>query len=112
ASAALPAGLYLTALQWEEPVLGKIVFRPLQPMQFFPLPVQQGQTFSSAGFDPESRVALSLRGQFTGRKRIDACGALIDTWELKLSEVMLLPDGQLTIDATHDIATQYGGLSV
>ena len=56
-------------------------------MQFFPLPVQQGQTFSSAGFDPETRVALSLRGQFTGRKRIDACGALMSRLPMTSAKV-------------------------
>ena len=109
---AQPGGLYLAAMQWDDPLFGNLTFAPVQPMQFLPLPVQQGQTFASGGADPQRQTAMTLRGQVTGKKRVDACGSLIDTWEVTMSEVIATPQGEFDVTGVLDIATQYGGLSV
>jgi hypothetical protein len=111
--AAQQGGLYLSAMQWDDPILGKGVFRPLLPMQFLPLPITPGQSVTSTGFDPEHGVSMTLRGGVGAeKKRVDACGSLIDAWELNLTQVIVTPEGELNITATYAIATQYGGLSV
>jgi len=107
------AGLYIDSLQWKQDLLfGDLTFKPLQPVLFLQLPVQQNAQYASAGTDPVHHASMTLQGQVTGKKRVDACGSLIDTWEVNVTEHIVAGAKEIELTATYDIATQYGGISV
>jgi hypothetical protein len=105
-------GLYLAALQWKDMLFGTVTFRPTSPMLFLQTPVVQGESFTSTGADPQHKTSMLLRGQVAGKKRVNACGKIIDTWQLEVTEVLTTTSTVVRITATYDIATQYGGISV
>ena len=55
---------------------------------------------------------MTLKGQVTRRVRVDACGQLIDTWEVDMTQQVVTSNAEWQITAVYDIATQYGGISV
>lgn len=87
-------------------------FAPEPPIKFLPLPVRAGLTLGegNAGVDGESLAALSQTGTVEGRKRVDVCGVVIDTWFVNASQEYLAPNGtSYSIDYDYSVATHLGG---
>jgi hypothetical protein len=58
------------------------LFHPAAPLLLVPLPVQPGGTFSSLASDPTTGAVTYLKGTVVRRARVDACGAIIEGWEV------------------------------
>lgn len=109
---AQPGGLYVVAMDWEDVLLGKAMFRPTQPMLLLPLPVVRDQQFTAVGVDPQHQISIKWQGSVSGTERIDACGSLVEAWVLDLSQMIVTSGGEFNTTSVLKIATQYGGLSV
>ncbi|MBK5308104.1 MAG: hypothetical protein JJD92_15570 [Frankiaceae bacterium] len=111
---ATPAGIYLSGLRWDDDVRGDLTFQPLGGgLLIFPLPAQQTTTpFAASQTDPASQTVVTLTGQVPGKKRVDLCGAVVDSFSLALTGTITTPTQQLTVTWNQQIATQFGGLSV
>ena len=102
-------------------------FTPSPPVTVMPLPAAAGATWNSVSSDPAATggpqqwVVEGLigdvddEGQYvvgSDRARVDACGALIEGWNVNLNIDITAPSVQLSYQANYVIATQYGGLPV
>ena len=57
-------------------------FQPATPVMLLPLPVIPGETFQSVGVDPIHGTTMVVNGTTLNRKRVDACGNVVDGWEV------------------------------
>lgn len=102
-------GILLTSLHWKDSVRGNFDFVPDQPLQFLPTPVNNGNTWSSAGTDPIDQTSIQLNGK-VARETVNACGVALDSYQVQISGTIVSPTFQLTWTANYDIGTQFGGL--
>lgn len=78
----------------------------------------EGDTWVSAGVDPDTNTAMYVSGAIVAREIVDACGELVDTYRFTLEEQFVnLDTGEtsgtpLQEPNTYNIATQYGALLV
>ena len=87
------------------------VFTPTPGVLLLPLPVITGEVFESAGVDPQTGATLHIQGTVGSRKQVDACGEMIDGWEVVATQTFTEPEGgQSTTNYTYIVATQYGSL--
>jgi len=108
-------GIYLTGMKWKDPVRGELSFVPVGGgVEIMPSPVNTSSTavFASSATDPNSLTTMTATGNVLGRKRIDVCGTLVDTWTVQLSGVLTSPNFRYQFAWRQQIATQYGGLDV
>jgi hypothetical protein len=110
-------GIYLVGLAWDDPIRGKLRFLPTgNGLWVLPSPVQlvAGSSIQYFGVatDPNTLTTLELNRNITGRKRVDACGRLIDTFTVEMTGVLTTPDVQRQLTWTMQVATSYGGLDV
>ena len=68
-------------------------FNPEPDVLILPLPVLAGERFQAVGVAPQSG-SLQVEGRVVERRRVDACGELVDGW---------------FVDATRNFATSEGG---
>jgi hypothetical protein len=88
-------------------------YRPLTAVKLLSTPADpNAAAWDSAGADPTSGMAMSYHGQVTGRKRVQACGQLVDSWEVQATARFVGPKGAVDQVITYNFATQYGGLIV
>jgi hypothetical protein len=111
------AGIYLVGMAWDDPVRGKLSFQPSgNGLWILPSPVQLAASSSvqyvGAATDPSTLATLALVRNVTGRKRVDACGALIDTFTVEMTGTLTTPDMQRQVTWTQQLATAYGGADV
>ena len=108
-------GIYLTGLKWKDPVRGELSFVPVWGgVEILPLPVNASSsaTFASSATDPNSLTTMTVTGNVLGKKRIDVCGTLVDTWTVQLSGALTGSDFRYQFAWRQQIATQYGGVDV
>jgi len=108
-------GIYLTGLKWKDPVRGELSFIPTGGgIEIMPSPVNTSSTavFASSATDPNSLTTMTASGNVLGRKRIDVCGTLVDTWTVQLSGAITGPNFKYQFAWRQQIATQYGGVDV
>ena len=117
--AAPAAGVYLTRLEARDAEGNTDSFIPQPPVEIAPFPAQQGQAFQGAGVDPSSGQVMQIpqgQGTVTGRARVNACGRLVDSWEVVINGQMTnaIAGSAATKDfvLTLNLATQYGGIFV
>jgi len=88
-------------------------FTPEPKIKVLPLPVRAGLTLGegNAGIDNGGSLAvLKQTGIVTGRKRVDACGVVIDSWFVNGDQEYVAPNGvSYKIDYDYSVATQFGG---
>ena len=115
--AATPAGIYLVGLAWSDPVRGTLSFEPTgNGIYVLPDPValstSGGAQYAGTGTDAGTLSTLTVIRNVTGRKRVDACGKLIDTYTVEMTGVLTTVSSQRQISWTQQLATPYGGLDV
>ncbi|MDQ1372859.1 MAG: hypothetical protein QOJ09_197 [Actinomycetota bacterium] len=76
---------------------------------YMPLPANPGTKWSSVGVDPKSGVTLSMDGTIVDHKRVDACGDIVDGWQVTSTQTFSGTDSQ-TIKYDFIVAPQYGGI--
>jgi hypothetical protein len=107
------AGLYLTAMAVQDtglPTSRVEKFAP--PILLMQFPGTDLPTWSAAGHDSVSQDTLTLNGAVTGHVPVDACGTVIDAWEVKADGTLVGPNQNLTLHLVYDVATQFGGIVV
>ncbi|HUQ38707.1 MAG TPA: hypothetical protein VM030_01010, partial [Acidimicrobiales bacterium] len=107
------AGLYVTFVATRAPGSATARFQPALPLKVVELPIVPSATFTTAGTDPASQVAVSWRSTVTTKTRVDACGTPLDAYRVQLSDGRAVgPALDVTFTAAYAIGTQYGGLSL
>jgi hypothetical protein len=88
-------------------------FAPEPAIRIMPLPADNTQMqFSSAGADALHGTTEEISGEIVGHHNVDACGTVLDSWEVHVTGQLISTTENLAIDATYDIGTQFGGLSL
>jgi len=67
------------------------LFHPVQPLLVLPLPVQPGAKFVSVAADPTTGTVITYEATVLRRARVDACGAIVDGWEVNGLERVASP---------------------
>ncbi|GAC1528569.1 MAG: hypothetical protein NVS3B12_00710 [Acidimicrobiales bacterium] len=81
------AGLSLVAEDVIPPGGGTLpLFHPSAPLLLLPLPIQAGGKFNSVASDPADGRVVAISGTVLKRARVDACGTIIDGWEVDGTE--------------------------
>ena len=113
---ATASGVYLVGLAWKDPVRGELVFQPTGNGLFIiPNPVAIASTpaqYAGVATDPATLTTLALTRNVTGRKRVDLCGALVDTFTVEMTGTLTSPNTQRQVSWTQHIATAYGAADV
>jgi hypothetical protein len=116
APGATAGGIYLVGLAWKDPVRGDLSFTPTgNPFEILPLPVQVASSaaqYADSSTDPNTLTTLSLIRNVVGRKRIDVCGQLVDTFRVEMTGTLTTSDSQRQVAWTQHLATAYGGADV
>jgi len=116
AAGATDPGVYLVGLAWTDPVRGSLTFQPSgNGLQVLPSPVQvatNNAQYPGIATDPDTLTTLQLVRNVRGRKRIDVCGQLVDTWTVEMSGTLTTPSAQWTVTWNQQIATAYGAVDV
>jgi hypothetical protein len=91
-------------------------FDPSNPLLILPYPVVQGTEINASGTDPQTGTQVTITGEVTGKKQVDACGERVDTWLIDAVESYRFSDPDTlqteTIEADYDygVAPQFGGM--
>lgn len=113
---ATASGVYLVGLAWKDPIRGDLVFQPTGNGLFIlPNPVAQASSpaqYAGVATDPSSLTTLALVRNVTGKKRVDLCGELVDTFTVSMTGVLTSPKVQRQVAWTQQIATAYGAADV
>ena len=112
-ASAIAPGIYLVGLAWQDKARGNLSFQPVgNGLQILPNPVQAAQNatqYVGTATDPNTLTTLTLTRNVTGKKRVDACGKLIDTYTVAMTGTLASPGVQRDVTWTQQIATGYGG---
>lgn len=107
------SGLYLTGVDVQQsPLPQPRVARFTPPVQLLQFPATGLPSWSTGGHDSESQDTITLNAVVNGHVSVDACGALIDAWEVHATGSLVGPNQNLSLDLTYDVATQFGGMIV
>lgn len=92
-------------------------FLPNPPIQFLPLPIQVGpaSAFDTTGVDvrdPTVIKTLTHRGFVKERKRVDACGEVVDSWLIEAEQIIGAGASSSRRKYHYSIAPHFGGLIV
>lgn len=116
APGATAGGIYLVGLGWQDPIRGELTFEPTgNPLQILPLPVQVASNstqYANSATDPNTLSTLSIIRNVTGRKRIDVCGQLVDTFRVEITGTLTTASRQYQVSWNQHLATAYGGADV
>jgi len=97
--------------------VGTVTFQPTPPitvMQFKGV----GASWTSAGIDPSTDVAMYEQGKITAEKAVDVCGTMVDTYAVQSSEQITDLTGNYSYSTAsgdpnvYYVATNYGGVMV
>ena len=84
-------------------------FTPVSGVRIIALPAAPAASWNDVGTDPLRGTSMIVRGTVTDKGRVNACGTPLDSWAVKV-EVRLLGAGKdLTVSATYQVGTQFGG---
>lgn len=107
-------GIYLTRIVREDEDGDSREFNPSPAVEILPLPVVPETEIDSVGVDPNTFQTLRHTGVVKERRRVDACGELVDGWFVDAAQESVDPgDGEQTQrDYDYTVATQMGGMLV
>jgi len=105
------AGVALESLEYLDPATGDLIasssFTP--PVLYLPLPVIPGETYQAAGVDLRTGATLRHEATVVERRRVDACGDVVDGWFVEANQVFA--GGAATVrQYDYVVSTQLGGL--
>ena len=113
---ATAGGIYLVGMAWHDPARGNLSFQPTSGLQILPVPVAVAQSgvpqYVGTGTDPDTLTTLSLARNVNGRKRVDVCGKLVDTFTVDMTGTLTTADIQRQVSWTQHLATAYGAVDV
>lgn len=116
AAGASPPGVYLVELAWTDPVRGTVTFQPAgNGLYILPSPVQVASNdaqYVGIATDPNTLTTLQLTRNVRGRKRVDVCGQLVDTWTVEMTGKLTSPSAQWNVTWNQQVATAYGAADV
>ena len=121
ADAAIEPGIYLVGLAWDDPVLGKVDFRPAgNGIEVLPDPVAIAQQpvagvaaqYGGSGTDPQTLTTLNVVRNVMGTQRVDVCGQLVDSYTVVMTGALVTRDAHWQVSWTQQLATAYGGIDV
>ncbi|MDT7569948.1 MAG: hypothetical protein QOE05_122 [Actinomycetota bacterium] len=116
APGATAGGIYLVGMGWKDPVRGELSFEPTgNPLQILPVPVQVSSSaaqHANSATDPNTLTTLTIIRNVTGRKRIDVCGKLVDTFRVEITGTLTTAEVQWQLSWNQHLATSYGGADV
>jgi hypothetical protein len=110
-------GIYLTGMGWQDEVRGEMVFEAAGPgLWLLPSPAvfaaEDGVQYVGSATDPDTLTTLAIVRNVTGRKRVDACGDLIEAMTVSMTGTLTTDSAQYQVDWAIQFATSYGGLDV
>jgi hypothetical protein len=85
-------------------------FEPATGLLLLTLPVSPTLEFESVAVDPKTGQTIVQDAHVRSRKRIDACGELVDGWRVETTQTRTDIVGEVTYNVL--IATQYGGAPI
>lgn len=91
---------------------GRPSFSTAKPLTLMPLDASDAAEFQDTTVDPTTGTTFAVTGKIIGKAQVWACGANIDTWQVKIAQRVANPLQVVTADITYWFATQYGGLIV
>lgn len=104
-------GIYFTQVVSKLPDGTIDAFTPADPIRLISLPADPSNPqFASAGTDGVHNITMSLTGTIKGHGRVDACGTVLDSWEVSASGHILSPTKNISFTTVYDIGTHFGGL--
>lgn len=107
-------GIYLTQIVRENDRGDQREFNPSPAVQILPLPVVPETEIDSVGVDPSTFQTLRHTGVVKERRRVDACGELVDGWFVDAAQESVNPTSGEQTQRNYDytVATQMGGMLV
>lgn len=104
-------GIFLAkVLRYRDPRTGPDEFRPEPAVMLAKLPIKLPMEIRSAGVDPDTLAAITVTGELAGRRRLDVCGKVIDSWAFKTQQQFTSATGaNFTRNYEYAFATQFGG---
>ncbi|MHB8508152.1 MAG: hypothetical protein ACYDGR_05805 [Candidatus Dormibacteria bacterium] len=110
------AGIFITRVVTEAPGVAPTTFLPGSPVTYLNLPVFFGISWDTVGSDGSTTLKLhgaidDSAGSRKGHRYVDACGTVIDTWEVVASGTLVSSSQNLALNWVYDVATQYGGMT-
>ena len=85
-------------------------FEPASGLLLMPYRVRPGEVWTSVAIDPKSGQRLQLDGKVLQRGRVDACGDIIEGWEVTSTLSSTSEDGVATRKYDYLVAPQYGSI--
>lgn len=106
-------GIFLTYLKVVAGA-GTHEFRPLLPVEIFPLPSSAGTVIGpSVGVDPVTRELMQVNGNVSKKERYEGCGEAFDAWLAETTWTFQNPEGtEVPWDFDFAVSPQLGGLIV
>jgi hypothetical protein len=88
------------------------VFEPATGLLLLPLRVRPGEQWQSVAFDARTGQRMELAGQTLAKERVDACGDIIEGWEVTSTLTSTTDDGVTSNTYEYIVAPQYGAILV
>lgn len=106
-------GIYITRIERSSESGTTGLFEPIPAVLVFPLPMELGAEFSSTGIDPNSFEVLRHTGAVGERKRVDACGEMVDSFLVDGEQEFISASGETTRrNYDYGVAPHLGGIIV
>lgn len=116
-TASQAAGIYITQITTDYGHGSTTTFAPNPPIVYFELPVSFGLAWDTAGSDGQTTLKLHAAIDDSnkskgGHRVVDACGTVLDSWEVNATGTLVGPSQNLQLAWIYDVATQLGGLTL
>lgn len=91
---------------------GRLVgtFQPVSPVLYFPLPIAQGEEWTSTGIDINTGQSLEHSGKVIRRERVDACGDVVEGWLVEGAQSFRGADGDRARKYDYIVGLAEGGV--
>ena len=102
-------GVYLTRVVTRRSTGAVEEYSPAQGVRILALPATRSASWRDVGTDPLRGTSMIVEGTVVDKSRVDACGTPLDAWTVKVSGRVIGPGKDLTLTATYQVGTQFGG---
>lgn len=110
------AGIFVTKIERREKTAAGDNVSTFTPggsgVMYLPLPFNIGRSFDSVGVDPKTFETFQNTGTVTKKVQVDACGKVIDTYEVSATQQYTRNRTTLSLSGTYNVATSMGGILV